>query len=106
MLLASFPAQPVFSLNLTATKGQSCVVDDLPVKSIFFLSISPRTLSMDLVGLQGPSATVALPYSSILRIRFATTRQATVCKECMEVDEELTDKSAKVFSVDGTCLVV
>ena len=61
---------------------------------------------MDLVVTGPSSGTEALPYSSILRIRFATTRQATVCKECMEVDEELTDKSAKVFSVDGTCLVV
>ena len=47
-----------------------------------------------------------LPYSCTLRVAFPTEKQARVCKECMEVDEELTDKSAKVLRTEGSTLVV
>ena len=57
-------------------------------------------------GVPVPRASCSLPFCSVLRINFPRERLAMICKECLEVDEELTDKTAKVFRVEGTCLVV
>lgn len=47
-----------------------------------------------------------LKYTCCMKLAFPTERQATICKECMEVDDELTDKSAKIFRVHGNQLEV
>jgi len=52
------------------------------------------------------SSRVGLPYHTTLRINFPIARQALIVKQCMEVDEELTDKTAKEFRVEDSVLVV
>ena len=51
-------------------------------------------------------ADIVKPFQSTLRIDFATEDRADLVKQCMEVDEELTNRVTKVLLVDGSHLIV